>query len=104
LPAPQLVDFAISAVLGLIMFGVGLSLTITDFTRIVRYPRAFFTALTIQMVGLPLIAFGIALWISPLPDAMKVGFIVLSAGRSNFRFFGLPLESQCRPVAFHYLR
>lgn len=60
------------------MFGVGLSLTVGDFTRIVRYPRAFFTALGAQMIGLPIIAFIISL-IAPLPEALKVGFIILSA-------------------------
>lgn len=60
------------------MFGVGLSLTAGDFTRIVRYPRAFFTALGAQMIGLPIIAFIISL-IAPLPEALKVGFIILSA-------------------------
>ena len=61
------------------MFGVGLSLSISDFTRIIRYPRAFFTALGIQMLGLPLVAFLIQYFISPLPDEIKVGFIILSA-------------------------
>lgn len=60
------------------MFGIGLSLTISDFTRIIRYPRAFFSALGAQMLGLPFIAFLINL-IAPLPAALKVGFIILSA-------------------------
>ncbi|MBK8922339.1 MAG: bile acid:sodium symporter family protein [Saprospirales bacterium] len=74
----QVVDLAVSVVLGLIMFGIGLSLTISDFTRIIRYPRAFFSALGAQMLGLPFIAFLINL-IAPLPAALKVGFIILSA-------------------------
>lgn len=60
------------------MFGVGLSLTAIDFTRIIRYPKAFFTALGAQMIGLPIIAFIICL-IAPLPAPLKVGFIILSA-------------------------
>lgn len=60
------------------MFGVGLSLTLGDFARIVRYPRAFFAALGIQMLGLPVIAMVINL-IVPLPAALKVGFLILSA-------------------------
>lgn len=60
------------------MFGVGLSLTAVDFTRIIRYPRAFFTALGAQMIGLPIIAFIISL-IAPLPAPLKVGFIILAA-------------------------
>jgi BASS family bile acid:Na+ symporter len=77
--ATQIVDIAISAVLGLVMFGVGLSLSISDFFRIIRYPRAFFTALTVQMLGLPLIAFAIQGLLSPLPPEIKVGFIILAA-------------------------
>jgi bile acid:Na+ symporter, BASS family len=79
LSATQLVDLAISSVLGLVMFGVGLSLSFSDFTRIIRYPRAFFSALGIQMLGLPVLAFAIHLFISDLPDPVKVGFIILSA-------------------------
>ncbi len=60
------------------MFGVGLSLTANDFTRVVRYPRAFFSALGAQMIGLPIIAMIISL-IAPLPAELKVGFIILAA-------------------------
>ncbi len=74
----QIVDLAVSAVLALIMFGVGLTLTVADFVRIVRYPRAYFSALSAQMLGLPVLAFMINL-IAPLPPALKVGFIILSA-------------------------
>lgn len=74
----QIVDLAVSVVLGLIMFGVGLSLTFDDFTRIIRYPKSFFSALGIQMLGLPVIALLINL-IAPLPATLKVGFLILSA-------------------------
>jgi len=60
------------------MFGIGLSLTAGDFTRIIRYPRAFLSALSAQMLGLPLIAFLINL-LAPLPPPLKVGFIILAA-------------------------
>lgn len=60
------------------MFGVGISLTVDDFTRIVRYPRAFFSALGAQMIGLPIIAFVISL-LAPLPAELKVGLIILAA-------------------------
>lgn len=60
------------------MFGVGLSLTLTDFLNIIRHPRAFFSALSAQMIGLPIIAFIISL-IAPLPAELKVGLIILSA-------------------------
>jgi BASS family bile acid:Na+ symporter len=73
-----IVDIAVSTVLGLVMFGVGLSLTLNDFMNMIRHPRAFFTALGAQMLGLPTIAFIIAL-IAPIPAVLKVGFIILSA-------------------------
>lgn len=60
------------------MFGVGLSLTVADFVNIVRHPRAFFSALGAQMLGLPVIAFIISL-LAPISDVLKVGFIILSA-------------------------
>ena len=60
------------------MFGVGLSLTLTDFISIIRHPRAFFSALGAQMIGLPIIAFIVCL-IAPLPAELKVGLIILSA-------------------------
>lgn len=76
--ATFLVDIAVSTVLGLVMFGVGLSLTLSDFANVIRYPRAFITALTAQMIGLPIIAFAISL-LAPLPAEVKVGFIILAA-------------------------
>lgn len=75
--ATTIVDVAVGGVLGLVMFGVGLSLTLTDFIHIIRHPRAFFSALGAQMLGLPLIAFLICL-LAPLPAALKVGLIILS--------------------------
>ncbi len=74
----QIVDLAVSAVLALIMFGVGLTLTVDDFMRIVRYPRAYFSALSAQMIGLPLLAFLINL-LARISPVLKVGFLILSA-------------------------
>ncbi|MFN0215965.1 MAG: bile acid:sodium symporter family protein [Saprospiraceae bacterium] len=72
------VDLSVGSVLALVMFGVGLSLTFSDFMRVVRHPRAFFTALTVQMLALPVIAFIITLAL-PIPAEIKVGFIILAA-------------------------
>ncbi len=72
------VDSAVGTVLGLVMFGVGLSLAFSDFRRVIRHPRAFFTALSAQMIGLPIIAFTICL-LAPLPGEIKVGLIILAA-------------------------
>jgi len=78
LAATAFVDLAVGSVLGLVMFGVGLSLTFRDFSHVVRHPRAFRAALAAQMLGLPAIAFLIGL-LSPLPAEIKVGLIILAA-------------------------
>ncbi len=74
----QIVDLAVSAVLALIMFGVGLTLTVSDFARILYHPKAYFSALFAQMLGLPVLAFLINL-LAPISPALKVGFLILSA-------------------------
>lgn len=73
-----LVDIAVGSVLALVMFGVGLSLTFSDVTRVFRKPGGFVTALSAQMLGLPVIAFIIAL-VAPVSDELRVGFIILAA-------------------------
>lgn len=46
--------------LGVIMLGLGLSLTLADFRRVVVYPRAVIVGLACQMLILPAVCFGIA--------------------------------------------
>jgi len=72
------IDILISIVLASIMFGLGLSLTPNSFTNIIKYPKAFFVGLGSQMIGLPIIAF-LLLYFSNLPDAFKVGIMILAA-------------------------
>lgn len=72
------IDILISFVLSAIMFGLGLSLTVENFRDIVIFPRAFFVGLGSQMIALPVIAFIILLF-SNLPDAFKVGIMILAA-------------------------
>ena len=45
---------------GIIMFGMGLSLTVKDFRRILLYPEAVMIGLVNQIIILPLLAFVIA--------------------------------------------
>ncbi len=61
------------------MFGVGLSLTATQFKRIFRYPKELFLALCSQMIALPVIAFLLAMMRPDLPPEIKTGFIILAA-------------------------
>ncbi|MFM7661815.1 MAG: bile acid:sodium symporter family protein [Bacteroidota bacterium] len=64
--------------LGIIMLGLGLSLTIVDFKRVVKYPKAIFIGLFCQMVILPFVCFGIAK-IFDLGPELAVGLMLLSA-------------------------
>lgn len=72
------IDFLVSGVLATIMFGVGLSINLTDLREIRRSPRAFIYGLFSQMILLPLTAF-IVTFFTNLPPALKVGFVILSA-------------------------
>ena len=64
--------------LAIIMFGLGLSLTVEDFRRVARTPRAVATALVLQMLVLPAVAFGLvsAFDVDPL---LAVGVMLLAA-------------------------
>jgi BASS family bile acid:Na+ symporter len=64
--------------LGIIMLGLGLSLTLADFKRVVLYPKAIFLGLACQMLLLPLICFLIAKNFG-LPPELAVGLMLLSA-------------------------
>ena len=43
--------------LAIIMFGLGLGLTIGDFTRVIKNPRDFLVGFLCQVILLPIIAF-----------------------------------------------
>ncbi|MFO8128316.1 MAG: bile acid:sodium symporter family protein [Bacteroidales bacterium] len=64
--------------LGLLMFGMGLSLSVHDFEKILIFPRALIVGLSCQMLLLPVIAFVIAL-LSGFPPEIKVGFMIIAA-------------------------
>ena len=64
--------------LGIIMLGLGLSLTLADFARVVRFPKAVILGLTIQMVILTTAAFVIAV-LFKLPPELAVGLLLLAA-------------------------
>jgi bile acid:Na+ symporter, BASS family len=74
----QTIDILVSTVLGLIMFGVGLSLTVEKFTNIIKHPKAFSLALASQMIALPLIAFFVAT-VANVSNETKVGLVILAA-------------------------
>ena len=73
-----LVTIGLPIALAIIMFGLGLSLTPGDFRRVVRSPKAVTIALMLQILVLPLIAFGlvVAFNVDPL---LAVGVMLLAA-------------------------
>ena len=73
-----LTELFLPLALAVIMFGMGLSLTITYFKRILIYPKAVGIGLLNQLVALPLIAFGIAK-VFQLPSELAVGLMILAA-------------------------
>src|SRR5262249_8780669 len=64
--------------LGIIMLGLGLSLTPDDFRRVIVYPRAVLVGLACQMLFLPAVCFGVAKAFA-LPPELAVGLMVLAA-------------------------
>lgn len=45
--------------LALVMFGLGLSLSLADFRRLFKHPKAVTIALVLQVIGLPLACYAI---------------------------------------------
>ena len=64
--------------LAIIMFGLGLGLTIQDFTRVIKYPKDFFVGFFGQVILLPIIAF-ILIVIYPLPLEIAMGVMIIAA-------------------------
>ncbi|MET0784099.1 MAG: bile acid:sodium symporter family protein [Leifsonia flava] len=64
--------------LGIIMFGLGLSLTLGDFARIAKYPKAVLIALVCQLLVLPALCFGLVLAFQ-LPPVLAIGMMLLAA-------------------------
>ncbi|UVJ45663.1 bile acid:sodium symporter family protein [Pseudomonas sp. LS1212] len=64
--------------LGIIMLGLGLSLTLADFARVVKFPKPVLIGLACQLLLLPLICFFIAKGFALAP-ALAVGLMLLAA-------------------------
>ena len=64
--------------LAIIMFGLGLGLTTSDFTRVLKTPRDFFVGFLSQVILLPIIAFGLIL-IIPMPIEIAMGVMIIAA-------------------------
>ena len=64
--------------LGIIMLGLGLGLTLDDFRRVARYPKAAVIALVCQVVVLPALCFGLVVAFNLRPE-LAVGMMLLAA-------------------------
>jgi BASS family bile acid:Na+ symporter len=73
-----LTTIGLPVALGIIMFGLGLSLTLGDFARVLKQPKAVIVALLCQLVLLPAICFGLVLAFQ-LPPVLAVGMMMLAA-------------------------
>lgn len=69
---------ALNAVIGLMMFGMALDLTLDDFKRIIQSPKAPAIGLLTQFVLLPAFTFLLTLIINPLPS-MALGMILIGS-------------------------
>ena len=64
--------------LAIIMFGLGLGLTVSDFTRVVKNPKDFIVGFISQVILLPIIAL-ILISIITLPLEIAVGVMIIAA-------------------------
>lgn len=72
-----MVNILIGFVIILIMFSIGLTLTLDKFKVIIKSPKAFIIGLSTQMLVLPALAFGFCL-VSNISPEWKVGLFILS--------------------------
>ncbi len=72
------VSIGLPIMLAVVMYGLGLTLTVMDFVRVARAPRAVLIALVCQILILPAIAVGLA-HLFALPAVLAVGFLLLAA-------------------------
>ena len=72
----SIISVVLPVVLAVVMFGLGLSLTVADFARVLTAPRAVLVTLICQMIVLPLIVFGLVVAFRIGPD-LAIGMMVL---------------------------
>src|SRR5699024_7695719 len=66
----------ISLLLGVIMFGMGLTLSLNDFKSIIQAPKSVLIGVVAQYTIMPLLAFGLAT-VFKLPAEVAVGVILV---------------------------
>ncbi|MHA6669761.1 bile acid:sodium symporter family protein [Homoserinimonas sp. A447] len=73
-----LTTIGLPVALGIIMLGLGLTLTVANFARVGKHPKAVFIALVCQLIVLPALCFGLVLAFQ-LPPVLAVGMMLLAA-------------------------
>lgn len=68
----------ISILLGVIMFGMGMTLTVKDFGEVFRQPKSVLIGVLSQFIVMPLIAYGLAKGFN-LPAEIAIGVILVGA-------------------------
>ncbi|MCX7650745.1 MAG: hypothetical protein N2050_09370 [Flavobacteriales bacterium] len=71
-------EWLLPASLVLTMLAMGCTLTRWDFVYLVRFPKAVFTGLSVQLLALPLVAIVIA-YLAPLQLSWKMGIVLTAA-------------------------
>lgn len=66
----------INILLGVIMFGMGLTLTLADFKKILKVPKSVITGVLAQYIIMPLVAYGLAV-LFQLPAEVAIGVILV---------------------------
>lgn len=73
-----LTEIGLPIALAIIMFGLGLDLTLTDFRQVGKHPKAVIVALACQLVLLPAVCFGLVV-LFDLPPFLGIGMLLLAA-------------------------
>jgi len=73
-----LTSIGLPVALGIIMFGLGLSLRPADFARVAKHPKAVVIALACQLLLLPAVCLGLVV-LFQLPPMLAVGMMLLAA-------------------------
>ena len=76
--ANLLVTQLLVGAMALVMLGLGLSLRLEDFTRLLRHPKAVAVALVLQLAVLPLCCYGLIIALQ-VPPLYAVGMMLLAA-------------------------
>ena len=64
--------------LAIIMLGLGASLTVDDFLRVVKNPKDFFIGFICQLIVLPIVAYLLIITLS-VPIEMALGVMLIAA-------------------------